>query len=310
MFAFLEGVLVLACAAALLTAAFWRGQRANSIAVIFGLSLLGGLLQELRLKVDPAYAAEKAAQAERMRVEEERARAHQVAANVLVAIERRKAEEFAAFQREMTERQSRLDRLREEERQRNAQKLAELERLELLPIELPSRQREEATGNQAEIVASIIAQSRAGYRGNCGCPDDRDRTGRRCGRRSAYSRAGGATVICYERDVTAEMIAAASGMAQISEGQETEIPRSLSDGGRYFLIEMKQEGDLINALHKRVSAYSVDWSRVEINCSKSLMRSLGDSDVGPTSIKIRPTNWFPLVPGSSKSDLFNFVCGS
>jgi hypothetical protein len=215
----------------------------------------------------------------------------------------------------MTERQSPLDRRRDEERRRNAEKLAELERLEQMPIELPSRQREEPTGNQAEIVAAIIAQSRSSYRGNCGCPDDRDRAGRRCGGRSAYSRAGGATVICYERDVTPDMILAAAGVSHegasdIAEGQETEIPRSFPDGGRYYLVDMKREGERIEALHKRVSATSVDWSRVEINCSTNLMRSLGESDVGPASINPRPTNWFRLVPGSSKSDLFNFVCGS
>lgn len=59
----------------------------------------------------------------------------------------------------------------------------------------------------AAIIAAIISQSRASYRGNCGCPDDRDRAGRRCGGRSAYSRAGGRSVICYEHNVTPQMIA-------------------------------------------------------------------------------------------------------
>lgn len=60
--------------------------------------------------------------------------------------------------------------------------------------------------SDAEIVQAIIAQSRARYPGNCGCPDDRDRAGRRCGGRSAYSKAGGYSVLCYERDVTPAMI--------------------------------------------------------------------------------------------------------
>lgn len=60
--------------------------------------------------------------------------------------------------------------------------------------------------SQAAVIARIIAQSRASYGGSCGCPDDRDAAGRRCGGRSAYSRAGGASVVCYPGDVTAAMI--------------------------------------------------------------------------------------------------------
>lgn len=52
-------------------------------------------------------------------------------------------------------------------------------------------------------VAALIQQSRANYSGNCGCPYDRDSAGRKCGGRSAYSRAGGASVLCYPSDVTA-----------------------------------------------------------------------------------------------------------
>lgn len=57
------------------------------------------------------------------------------------------------------------------------------------------------------LIAAIIAQSRAAYPGKCGCPDDVDRAGRSCGRRSAWSRAGGASLICYPQDITPEMLA-------------------------------------------------------------------------------------------------------
>ncbi len=56
------------------------------------------------------------------------------------------------------------------------------------------------------IIRYVLAQSRASYSGNCACPDDRDRAGRRCGGRSAYSRPGGYSPLCYPRDVTPEMI--------------------------------------------------------------------------------------------------------
>jgi hypothetical protein len=38
------------------------------------------------------------------------------------------------------------------------------------------------------------------------------------------------------------------------------------------------------------------------------MREIGYSEESPAAIKGNPTKWFDLVPGSSKSDLANFVC--
>ena len=58
----------------------------------------------------------------------------------------------------------------------------------------------------AEIRQEIIKESIASYRGNCPCPYNVDRAGRRCGARSAYSRPGGASPICYEKDVTQKMV--------------------------------------------------------------------------------------------------------
>lgn len=82
-----------------------------------------------------------------------------------------------------------------QQRSMNIKKLEQTPQREIKP-QLPN----------TATIAAIIAHSRAGYPGNCGCPDDTDRRGHRCGGRSAYSRAGGRSVICYPRDVTAEMI--------------------------------------------------------------------------------------------------------
>jgi SH3-like domain-containing protein len=60
----------------------------------------------------------------------------------------------------------------------------------------------------AQIVQAIIAGSLASYRGRCPCPYNIMSNGRRCGGRSAYSRPGGHSPICYPQDVTASMIAA------------------------------------------------------------------------------------------------------
>jgi Bacterial SH3 domain len=61
--------------------------------------------------------------------------------------------------------------------------------------------------NVDAIVKQIISNSIGSYSGRCPCPYHTDRAGRSCGRRSAYSRPGGASVICYAEDVTPAMIA-------------------------------------------------------------------------------------------------------
>jgi hypothetical protein len=57
-----------------------------------------------------------------------------------------------------------------------------------------------------QVKQKIIRESLAGYHGNCPCPYNTDRAGRNCGRRSAYSRPGGQQPLCYETDVSKEMV--------------------------------------------------------------------------------------------------------
>ncbi|WP_419762669.1 SH3 domain-containing protein [Defluviimonas aestuarii] len=67
------------------------------------------------------------------------------------------------------------------------------------------KQRSVAAPTSAEIrraKAEIIEQSIAAYPGSCPCPYNRDRAGRRCGGRSAWSKPGGYNPICYESDVS------------------------------------------------------------------------------------------------------------
>jgi hypothetical protein len=58
----------------------------------------------------------------------------------------------------------------------------------------------------AQVKRAIIRASMASYPGACPCPYSVDRAGRSCGRRSAYSRAGGYAMICYASDVTPAMV--------------------------------------------------------------------------------------------------------
>jgi len=60
--------------------------------------------------------------------------------------------------------------------------------------------------SDADIKQAIIRESIASYPGNCPCPYNTDRRGHSCGRRSAYSKPGGYSPICYPADVTPEMV--------------------------------------------------------------------------------------------------------
>jgi hypothetical protein len=60
--------------------------------------------------------------------------------------------------------------------------------------------------DRSAIVRAIIAESIESYPDNCPCPYNTDHAGRSCGRRSAWSKAGGCAPLCYPDDVTAQMI--------------------------------------------------------------------------------------------------------
>ena len=97
--------------------------------------------------------------------------------------------------------------------------------------------------------------------------------------------------------------------AAIAKQAEVPIPRSMpGDKGKYSLISKKKTGNVIQVVHKRVGVSTIDYTLTEVNCKTGLMRVLGESDESPNSIRKKPTKWFELVPGSSKSDLARFVC--
>ena len=67
-----------------------------------------------------------------------------------------------------------------------------------------------AKGGQSdtEIKQTIIRQSIASYPGNCPCPYNSASNGSRCGKRSAWSRAGGYAPKCYPEDVSQQEVQA------------------------------------------------------------------------------------------------------
>ena len=76
----------------------------------------------------------------------------------------------------------------------------------LWAISVPAPGSAQQALSDQEIRRLIIQESIRRYSGSCPCPYNVDRAGRRCGRRSAYSRPGGASPLCYEQDVTQEMV--------------------------------------------------------------------------------------------------------
>src|SRR4051812_34752370 len=60
-----------------------------------------------------------------------------------------------------------------------------------------------------QIREQMIKESIAAYKATghpCACPYDLARNGSLCGGRSAYSRPGGATPLCYPNDVNEDMV--------------------------------------------------------------------------------------------------------
>ena len=93
---------------------------------------------------------------------------------------------------------------------------------------------------------------------------------------------------------------------------ETMIPRSMpGDKGKYYLIEMKREGNIVKALHKRVGVDTVGFTRTESNCTTGQIRDMGYGEGTASAVKMYPANmqnWYDISNGSSKSDLYRFVC--
>ena len=72
-------------------------------------------------------------------------------------------------------------------------------------IPVPAKEPVNTLSDQ-KIKKRIIQESLASYPGNCPCPYNSARNGSRCGGRSAWSRAGGYSPICYEKEVTKDMV--------------------------------------------------------------------------------------------------------
>lgn len=109
-----------------------------------------------------------------------------------------------------------------------------------------------------------------------------------------------------EASAPARARAAAGGPAVIFRG-EASMPRSMIDRGKYYLLRVTRTGSVYETLHKRVGPGYVGYTKCEIDYSRQVMRTIGYSEVSGLEIGYSPSQWFDLVPGSSKSDMYNYV---
>ena len=65
---------------------------------------------------------------------------------------------------------------------------------------------DDKTFTDEDVRQLIIKESIFSYPGNCPCPYNRASNGSRCGKRSAYSRAGGYSPLCYSSDITDKIV--------------------------------------------------------------------------------------------------------
>ena len=76
----------------------------------------------------------------------------------------------------------------------------------------------------AQVRQAIIEESISSYPGNCPCPYNYASNGSRCGGRSAYSRPGGYSPLCYPSDVSQAMVDAYSATG--FQGLTSQRPQS------------------------------------------------------------------------------------
>ncbi len=76
----------------------------------------------------------------------------------------------------------------------------------LLSLLLPFSAQAKAELSDSQVKQLMIQDSIASYSGHCPCPYNVASNGSSCGRRSAYLRPGGAAPLCYERDISKQMV--------------------------------------------------------------------------------------------------------
>jgi len=87
------------------------------------------------------------------------------------------------------------------------------------------------------------------------------------------------------------------------------IPSAVVVDAKYYLISVEKDGEYLKTLHRRTSSSGTGYSVTRIDCASRRYMDLGYGDGSRSNIRMYDsTSWTELVPGSSKSDLVNYVC--
>jgi uncharacterized protein YgiM (DUF1202 family) len=89
------------------------------------------------------------------------------------------------------------------------------------------------------------------------------------------------------------------------------IMRTNRDKGKYFLVYLEKKANTFIAINQRVGVSYNGYTKTEINCANMMYRVLGYTEGHIEYFEHAEdegSKWSDLVPGSSKSDLVNYVC--
>lgn len=111
----------------------------------------------------------------------------------------------------------------------------------------------------------------------------------------------------YESKQTKPIKASAPTETASKPRNEILIPRSMSDKGRYYLVDKTGTGTSTTVVVKRVGVYDTIYTRSQIDCGTRMYKVLGEGMTYDT-INNTPGNWARAITGSSKSDLLKFIC--
>jgi len=111
-----------------------------------------------------------------------------------------------------------------------------------------------------------------------------------------------------QKNITLYIFSSMMIVCSTAVSAEVQIPRSMADKGKYYLLSEKVKDGITTTLHKRVGVNETGYSKTEINCKTMQYRDMGYSENGPDKITGSPSRWTDILSGSSKSDLVNFVC--
>jgi len=75
--------------------------------------------------------------------------------------------------------------------------------LATLPVPIFSASKQPSN---SAIKQLLIKRSIRNYPRNCPCPYSRDKSGGKCGKRSAWHKPGGHSPLCYESDITTDIV--------------------------------------------------------------------------------------------------------